>query len=198
MRRRLLFAWEPDQVTDDGKPGNDSLCVGCGLCCDGTLFSRVNVGSDDQESLARLGFSFFLHEGENCFAQPCLAAANGLCAIYADRPHTCRTYRCALLKRQERGEIGLTEARSIIERTFERIDEVVALDPAARRRDGRTKLRAELAAALTSAPAAERKSLGDRLLPIIALDSWLQAHFFKREDKAAADDPDPVETMPSA
>jgi Fe-S-cluster containining protein len=184
-------------VTDNITGENDSLCVGCGLCCDGTLFSRVNVGANDEQGLSAKGFSFFEHEGETCFPQPCLAAVKGLCAIYADRPHTCRTYRCALLKRHERGEIGLDQARGIIKQTFERIAQATIIDPAARRRADRMKLRAELAAALDAAAGDERKGLGDRLLPIIALDSWLQAHFFKKRDKAA-DDGDPAPSMPDA
>ena len=52
----------------------DSICVGCGMCCDGTMYRTVDVGGDDRlELLESAGLIFSTEGGVTSFRQPCLS-----------------------------------------------------------------------------------------------------------------------------
>jgi Fe-S-cluster containining protein len=158
----------------------DSLCVGCGLCCDGTLFSRVIATAEEQDELRPLGFTFDTHSDGICFAQPCRASVGGLCTIYPSRPSNCRKYRCALLERVEDSEITAKEARATIEEAFRLIKNVEDRYPGARNREQRILLRASLAADLDKLSLSERIPLAEGLLALVALDAHLDTKFRKQ------------------
>ena len=102
-----------------------SLCIDCGLCCDGTMYSTVEINETDR--LARLqkkGFNLLLQDGKSVFEQPCTAFGSGCCSIYAQRPAMCRAYRCALLRKHDANEISTDEAKALIARTIAMRDEV--------------------------------------------------------------------------
>lgn len=91
-----------------------SLCLDCGLCCDGTMHSTVALEhGDDREVLLRTGFHLLLFEAEARFEQPC-HAFHGSCTIYEDRPTLCRSYRCALLRQVDSGEVSDADARALV------------------------------------------------------------------------------------
>ena len=95
-----------------------SICVGCGMCCDGTMYKNVEVGEGDQrELLATAGLVLALKDDATCFTQPCPAFGGGRCSIYEDRPTVCRNYRCLLLRRHEAGEVSRDDAAALIART---------------------------------------------------------------------------------
>ena len=48
------------------------------------------------------------------FRQPCTMFRDGCCSIYERRPHVCRRYECALLKRTLGGEIALEQALRVV------------------------------------------------------------------------------------
>jgi len=96
-----------------------TLCVACGLCCDGTLFGSTRVDPWERGGLQRRGFRVIVRaDGEVGFTQPCVALereprAGGdakLCRHYDGRPQTCRLFRCRVLVALEEGEVGLAEA----------------------------------------------------------------------------------------
>ena len=99
--------------------GTDSdlatLCRSCGLCCDGSLFGRVRLHPDEVEP-ARKKLRV-LGSGKG-FEQPCIALArivdaldeHRVCAIYDDRPLSCRSFTCRLYERH-RTEGGPLEPR---------------------------------------------------------------------------------------
>jgi hypothetical protein len=92
-----------------------SLCLACGLCCDGTIFTEVNLKSEDEvRSLESSGIKILSDKDSHKFKQPCVAHKKGMCTIYADRPFHCRSYLCSLLERFERSEITQDEALRII------------------------------------------------------------------------------------
>jgi hypothetical protein len=121
----------------------------CGLCCDGTLFPFVRLKPDDEITpLEAAGINIILDsnsdglatgrqlavvEGANVsnsgpiFEQPCAAHKNCACIVYAHRPQHCRTYRCEMLKRFERGDISHEIALEIINKTISLKNEVKAL-----------------------------------------------------------------------
>ena len=95
-----------------------SLCTQCGLCCDGTLFGRVELLlADDADGLKAQGFRIVAGSKPR-FAQPCPALSQDCtCRIYAQRPQQCRAFDCALLLRVQSGEIGVEAAERLIRRT---------------------------------------------------------------------------------
>jgi len=99
---------------------HQSLCLSCGLCCDGTLFERVPLQpSDDRLPLKTAGIKIQRKNAENHFSQPCVAYRKNCCQVYADRPANCQRYRCKLLQRVEKGKISGREAERKIKRALE-------------------------------------------------------------------------------
>ena len=84
----------------------ERLCVQCGLCCDGTLFTHVALTPDEA---ARLGFPGVLR-------QPCPKLGSDCrCTVYESRPKGCARFVCMLGRALEDGEVGLEEAVSKVE-----------------------------------------------------------------------------------
>jgi hypothetical protein len=78
-----------------------SLCMACGLCCDGTLFAHVKLKLDDDiDILTAFGIQIISEATPPKFKQRCAAYKNCSCSIYPARP-PCRTFRCLLLKQFE-------------------------------------------------------------------------------------------------
>ncbi len=91
------------------------ICVGCGLCCDGTMYLAVHLRPGDRrESLTAAGFVLTTRNDVVQFPQPCCASRAGACRIYDGRPAACRTYRCRLLRRYEAGEVTHDDASALI------------------------------------------------------------------------------------
>jgi len=80
----------------------DTLCLQCGLCCNGVLFADVRPEPGDQSPL---------FAGRLRVNQPCPAFDSGTCAcaIYTQRPTRCRTFECRQLLGVQAGAIT-TEA----------------------------------------------------------------------------------------
>ena len=111
---------------------SQSLCLTCGLCCDGTLFSYVPLLPDDATTpLKAVGINIVSDTDVDIFNQPCAAHKNCTCTVYANRPQKCRTYRCELQKRFERGDISHEPALGIIYKVVSLKNEVKALALAA-------------------------------------------------------------------
>ena len=92
-----------------------SLCLDCGFCCDGTIFSEVSLKPEDKVArLAASGIHVLLDRDPRVFKQPCAAHKNCACTVYADRPHSCRSYQCELLKRFKANEVSMDETLRII------------------------------------------------------------------------------------
>jgi uncharacterized protein len=98
----------PDPPQD--LPQSEHLCVGCGACCNGVVFFWVSSSPEEEEKLRPLLPALQWVEGENRgFHQPCPYYA-GCCTAYADRPETCRKFRCKTLISLEAGEISFATA----------------------------------------------------------------------------------------
>ena len=106
-----------NEVVDEG------ICVSCGMCCDGTLFSRVLVQDDDVSSYHALGVMEI--EDRTVFPQPCCALDGARWTIYASRPSSCRSFSCNLLQAHERGEVSRSTALQRIQQAHVLRDQVV-------------------------------------------------------------------------
>ncbi len=99
-------------------PPTSQLCVSCGMCCDGTLFSQALLKAGEPDEARRLGMQVFtIGSGppetvvgyDDAFRLPCHLHDRGWCTIYDDtaRPHVCGAFQCVLLKRLVAGEVDL-------------------------------------------------------------------------------------------
>lgn len=86
---------------------SEALCLGCGLCCDGSLFWAVELEATER-GLSEAGAAGSL-------SQPCRHHLGGACAIYAGRPHQCRGFRCRVLQAVEAGSRDAAWAEARIE-----------------------------------------------------------------------------------
>lgn len=96
---------------------SEHLCQSCALCCDGTLFDSVPLTADDRPITSMVT----LDNGSRRLPQPCACLAGTRCATYATRPLACRRYECMLLLAHRDGEVGLTEAQSLVAKARELI-----------------------------------------------------------------------------
>lgn len=79
----------------------DSLCLSCGICCDGTLYGSVVLEPAERERVERVGLRVLVsvrqgQEPELTMPQPCSALRGVLCSVYEDRPASCARYECSL------------------------------------------------------------------------------------------------------
>jgi Fe-S-cluster containining protein len=96
-----------------------ALCLACGLCCQGTLHDLVPLDEDELERAARLRLPLYESPLRLAFRLPCPRLDDRRCTVYADRPRTCQSYACGVLRAYGAGEIDEPTALSRIERLRE-------------------------------------------------------------------------------
>ena len=111
-------------MSSDGQ----TLCLACGLCCDGTLLNHAGLESWRGRELKKEGFRvFWRHEARQwAFWLPCSHHRDGRCARFEDRPPICGIYRCKLLKRVESADTSVKKALVIVDRAKEMVAEISA------------------------------------------------------------------------
>ncbi len=104
----------------DELSATDSICVGCGICCDGTLFrTAALLDSDDTVPLESAKVTLVTRpSGERAISLPCSAFKEKCCSIYDVRPHICRAYKCQLLQGYEAGDVSYEDASDLIAATL--------------------------------------------------------------------------------
>lgn len=165
-----------------GLPSNvdTAPCVGCGLCCDGTIFERERAEAGEVGRLKIEGLSVIEESGTFYFEHPCRYANCGRCMIYEERFSVCRTFRCKLLASYQAGEISREGALEKVQEALALRSAVTDQAPAAGEWKKRQTLRSELA--VTHA----RPQL---LLRLVALDYYLDRWFRKpKEGKSVEPD----------
>jgi hypothetical protein len=91
-----------------------TLCQACGLCCDGSLFSRAPLRPDEAAPpLATIVATVY---GARYLTQPCTALGPLGCGCYAERPLACRGFECLLLTALAADEVSLADALSVVDR----------------------------------------------------------------------------------
>lgn len=99
-----------------------SICVGCGLCCDGTLLTHLAVSdeSDLGMPLRGLGVEILTAADPPVFELPCPAVDDGRCTIHhLHRPRACAQFECALSRAVLDGVVDPDSARAVISATLE-------------------------------------------------------------------------------
>lgn len=97
-----------------------SLCLSCGICCDGTLFSNAPVNAAEPiKEFRRMGLPIEQSAaGRFSWPLPCSQFNNGKCQIYDSsipKPRTCSAFRCSLLRNVETRKTALPDARRIVQ-----------------------------------------------------------------------------------
>jgi hypothetical protein len=153
------------------------------MCCDGTLYVRARIAPGEEPRIIEHGLERLESEGKSYFALPCAYESCGRCTIYETRFEVCGSFRCALLRRHEAGDIGLDEARDTVARALELRRRVRDADPGAGAFRVRRELRERLAQELAEGNAADRGATAERLLNIISLDTFLERWFRNKKDE---------------
>jgi hypothetical protein len=135
----------------------ESICLKCGLCCNGVIFADVKLQpGDDADRLRSLGLAVAIPRTTQRaphFKQPCAAFDGCRCRIYdAGRPRQCSGFECLLLQKVKAGHLERAAALRIIDTARERaqkvreglralgdVDEGTALASRFRRTAGRMK-----------------------------------------------------------
>jgi hypothetical protein len=116
-RRRTGNSRRSPNVAPAPRDGAD-LCLSCGLCCDGSLFSNGLLIGDEVDLARSLGMAVLRSSGGTGsfkFGQPCSCFRDGCCAVYdQEKPSVCTTYRCELLEGYSAGTIDLESCRDVI------------------------------------------------------------------------------------
>lgn len=164
-----------------------SLCVQCGLCCDGTIFEWAQVfAEDDLAQLETNGFILLTAAEKTSFALPCHHQQDRVCTVYQQwRPQVCRTFRCRLLRRFEAGELAWEEARARIERTVALVERIQAQLPAQHNHE-RKSLKQRMTAwqqAQTEAGVDVQRTFAPLLLDFASLQRLLDLHFRIKAEK---------------
>jgi hypothetical protein len=106
-----------------------TLCLTCGLCCNGVLHTRTIVKPGEIESLRALGLTIEAKGDQLCFRQPCLLYREQRCSVYPNHPGACRAYQCNLLKKFLAGTITLEQGAHTIQRAHELVSAILEQMP---------------------------------------------------------------------
>ncbi|WP_342377679.1 YkgJ family cysteine cluster protein [Myxococcus stipitatus] len=130
-----------------------TLCLRCGMCCDGTLFTHVSLQPDEASALRRHGVPLLQREeGPPVLAQHCAALDGRTCTVYADRPASCRRYHCQLFSALSEKEVSLDEALGLVDEAHARIAAVERVLPPATRDAPRSVMQRARQAAARATP----------------------------------------------
>jgi len=91
---------------------SSSICLSCGLCCDGTVIGFVKLDREELPAIREL-MDIEDENGHGFFLQPCSKYCDG-CTIYSKRPKQCASFRCGLLKSVEQKELDFDSAVEMI------------------------------------------------------------------------------------
>ena len=169
--------------------GDTAPCVGCGMCCNGTLYWIARVTPGEEQRIQGHGLELTEEKGKTYFQLPCHHEQCGRCTIYQTRFDICRSFRCQLLRNYQSGDVGLGEARERVETALRLVEAVRHDDPQAALAFHRRDIRARLAEQPEQESAAERAERSRKLLNIVALDTCLERWF--RNPKSAPGEAQP-------
>jgi uncharacterized protein len=161
-----------DSVSDES-----ALCRACGLCCQGQLYSWVELRPEEVALAEAWPLEVVTSAAKPGFNQPCGCFQEMRCTVYPDRPQICVQYSCELLRRFRQREVSLPTALERVAQARALVAQIEARLPAgsSKRIWERVQERWDLLA-LKPLVASGDLSAGT-LLDIVALDVFLTKHF---------------------
>lgn len=92
-----------------------TICINCGFCCDGTLFSNAVLELGEKGNLPVLIERGYIKKNDGEYFQLPCSYFNGKCSIYDQhKAHICSAFRCQLLKTFAADKVSFEEAQSIV------------------------------------------------------------------------------------
>ena len=93
-----------------------TICITCGFCCDGTLFNHATLQPGEKGTLPqKMEEAYFMDGEKEFFRLPC-PYFDGKCTIYDQKKaHICSAFRCELLKDYSGEKISQEAALRLIE-----------------------------------------------------------------------------------
>lgn len=105
-----------------GKPFGSigsSLCLACGLCCEGILYTHAVVKPDEIEHVRALGLTVETFGDTLGCRQPCPLYREQRCSAYPNCLSICKVYQCVMLKNYLAGGITCEEGLQTVQRARE-------------------------------------------------------------------------------
>lgn len=101
-----------------GRTG-ETLCLACGMCCDGSLFDNVRLAQGESvKTFKGMGLPVKLSRAKEPVAfvrQPCPALCENLeCQVYKERPLQCRSFECQVYKDLIADDLSLEAALRVV------------------------------------------------------------------------------------
>jgi hypothetical protein len=175
----------------------NNICIKCGMCCDGTLFTFANIEKDEKLHPLFEAEIITINQSEKTgFSQPCAYLNDCVCSIYNSekikRPLVCGKFKCKLLVKYQASQINYNDAIALIEKTK---------DLAAKQNNLLSNTWPELSKLSTAKKIKElknmleksedktqfRKQFGQLLLSTFTFETYLKKHFMadnKKKNKA--------------
>jgi len=101
------------------------VCLSCGLCCTGAIFSHAKLSDADKQILGEAGAipKDGTYTGDRLHL-PCTFLSGTACTIYErGRPEICGEYLCKLVREVENGKTTLDEAKQITAQARQLLDD---------------------------------------------------------------------------
>jgi hypothetical protein len=123
---------ESEKIKATKKPQNpkseQTICITCGFCCDGTLFDQAALQPGEKGDLPRyMEESYFKNEKGEYFRLPC-GYFDEKCSIYEHKKaHVCSAFRCQLLKDFSKKKITQANAKKLVKNAMAQRKEILAL-----------------------------------------------------------------------
>jgi hypothetical protein len=107
-------------IINEAPKEEQSICVTCGMCCDGTLFFHAHLNPGERGHLPeKIEENSFSKEGKDYFKLPCLYFTEK-CTIYdRKRADVCSGYRCQLLMDFAEGKVIRSDATEIVKKAMD-------------------------------------------------------------------------------
>jgi len=96
---------------------SSELCVYCGMCCSGIIFSHVSISDNAYKRLDNP--DTIVVDGTHKMQFPCQYLDNCSCTIYGDRPKKCGSFICKLLDNLIDGDMNIEQTKKIVDLTKE-------------------------------------------------------------------------------
>ncbi len=110
---------ELENVGNHDLPEEQQICVGCGFCCDGTMFLNAVLQPGEHGGLPeKIEENYLKINDQEYFKLPCLYFDKHCSIYYREKAIICSTYRCQLLKNFSDGKISLPDALGIVQKAL--------------------------------------------------------------------------------
>jgi hypothetical protein len=114
------------ETTNQAPPEEQSICVKCGFCCDGTLFLTAGLKPGERGGLPlKIEKKSYRDGDKEFFSLPC-GYFSERCTIYSEKKaYVCSAYRCQLLKDLSDAKILFDDAVRVVEDARNMREEII-------------------------------------------------------------------------